>query len=177
MATITFDSELLRQPLPEKTLTGALDFRAVHDSASNPVIFTIQRDGRLLLLAQGESANGDIKVIDLSKQVAVHASDKVNALAVTQAKNLDIYLTFATGDGESASKLWILPPLSPTFKGWYEKIGANSACRSIGEHNVIISKLLLVSWNKLPRLSENIVLLTIDREARTMGLDILSVQQ
>ena len=142
MATIEFDSELLRQPLPQKTLANALDFRAVQDFQSNTIVFSIHKDGSLLLLAG--NGKGTTKLINISKQLGVQSPVKVQALAVSQAKNLDIYTAFATADGKNASNLWVLSPLSPTTESWYDSINVNSIFLGKQSSTIVISKLLLV---------------------------------
>lgn len=145
MPTIIYDTELLRQPWEEKLLDGVLDFGVVHDSLSRPIIFTLHRDGKLLLLAQDGEA--EFKVLDLSKQLGLKESEKVSAFAVSQARNLDIYLAFATKnqDETTSSKIWILPALSPASPNWIELIEPNLAFKGPSTSSNVVSKLLLVS--------------------------------
>ncbi|CAN9209281.1 unnamed protein product [Alternaria alternata] len=71
MASITFDSELLRQPLPQKILAAAIDFRALYDANSNPVLLsgsTVDESGYPLLVAvvnePGRTAK-DVRRVDV----------------------------------------------------------------------------------------------------------------
>lgn len=140
MATVTVDYELLRQPLQEKTLTGALAFRVVYDGSHRPVLFSIDKDGQLLLVAAGDT--GEYTVVNISTQLKFLPSEKVTAMAVSQEKNLDIYIAFATGEEKIPSRLWVFPPLSPKSGNWYANI---SGYTSVETPNWVISKLLLVS--------------------------------
>ncbi|KAF5026751.1 hypothetical protein F66182_1170 [Fusarium sp. NRRL 66182] len=142
MTTVTFDYELLRQPFQEKALAGAAEFRTVYDGSGRPVIFSIDHDGKLLLLAPGTS--GEFKTVNLSKQLGVQDSDKVLALAVTQARDHQLHICLSSGDGQAASKLWIFRPFQPTLDSWYDDINPGSALVGPAP-STIISKLLLAS--------------------------------
>jgi len=145
MATINFDSELLRQPWEEKLLDGALDCRAVHDYLSRPVIFTLLKSGKLLLLAQDDKA--ELCVLDLSAQFGLKPTEKVSAIAVSQAKSLEIHVVFATTDQDAItfSKLWVLPGFVPASPTWLENVKTMTAFQGPQSDSSLISKLLLVS--------------------------------
>lgn len=145
MASITHDSELLRQPWQDRILEGVLDFRAVHDSLSQPIVFFLQQDGKLSLLVQDDKS--DLNVVNLSDKFGVGSSEKVTAIAVSQAKNLDIYLAFATQkkDDTGSSNLWVLPPLSPLSSTWLMSLGPDAVLKGGQSSSKVISKLLLVS--------------------------------
>jgi hypothetical protein len=58
MAKVIVDYELLRQPLHEKTLSGAIAFRVVYDASNRHIILSVDKDGALLLVLPGELKKG-----------------------------------------------------------------------------------------------------------------------
>lgn len=185
-STVSLDYELLRQPLPEKTLEGAVDFHAVQDATGNPVLFTVHRDGRLMLLVQGAS-NGDMQLIDLSSRLGVDKSFVVQALAVSQTSDSKIYIAFATRaravgsdakkTNQGPSKVWLLAPLLPTHDAaWYDGIGPQSLLKQSSSvcTECSVSKLLLVSTLLIVvSIAENITLRAgSDFESRWVQLPI-----
>lgn len=145
MNTIKVDSELLRQPWQEKLLDQALDFRAVHDYLSRPVIFVLHQNGKLLLLTPDD--NAELCVFDLSAKFGLQSSQKISTIAVSQATSLETYLVFAATSQDTTipDNLWVLPGLSLGSPGWPENIENISAFKGSGPNSKLVSKLLLVS--------------------------------
>ena len=142
MASITFDSELLRQPLPQKTLSAALEFKALYDANSNPVLLSVSKEGALLLLVSDDT--GTIQVVNLSSQLGIVASSKVQTLAVTQATNLETFVAFATSAEGGSSDLWVLSPFSPSGSEWHKNLGVGLVFKGAQKSSWNVSKLLLV---------------------------------
>ncbi|KAF4445534.1 hypothetical protein F53441_10731 [Fusarium austroafricanum] len=143
MSLITFNSELFRQPLAQKTLAAALEFKALYDSDSEAFFLSVSRNGALVLLARDHAST--LKVIDLSSQLGVPKSEKVTALAATQAIGLETYMAFSTQTVSGASNLWIVSPFSPTGSGsaWSESLKPGSLLSTSKQHSIHIEKLLL----------------------------------
>lgn len=61
---IALDSKWLRHPLPQKTLTVALELKALYDLSSESFLLIVSRDGALMQLVKDQTQ--DLKVINLS---------------------------------------------------------------------------------------------------------------
>lgn len=147
MSSITFDSELLRQPVAEKPLEDVQDFRVVLDAKEQPVVFVLSRKGKLLMLAADK--NGNMQLVDLSSKLELPATDRVCSMAVSQGANIGanpaIYLVLATTNGKNESSLFVLGALSPTTDNWYAKINKQALYSGTQRSSMSITNLLLVS--------------------------------
>jgi hypothetical protein len=138
-----YDSELMLQPLPEKTLTDAKDFRVVYDSNADPAVFGLRFTGQLVLIAKDDRGNNEI--VDLGEEMKLPSDEKIAAFAVRQnPKDLKIYLAFGTQKSSDAGKIYVVSPFDPKGSSWYKQINQSSLLSSTEAEKHVPHKLLLV---------------------------------
>ena len=120
------DYELMLQPLPERVLNDAKDFRVVYDKNADPAVFSLSREGRLILIAK--SFQGQNAMVNINEQFGMKKDDQVSAIGVRQDPiSRLIYLVFGLVPASGASKIHVLAPIDPVNianeKPWYSRLG------------------------------------------------------
>jgi hypothetical protein len=142
MAQITSQCEMMQNAVAAGPIKLKGRFFAVEDGQGEPMIFSIDQNGKLCLIMKDDS--GENVLLNLNEKFAVPDDHTITALAATQNRNGKIHLCFAASKGGDASKLYVLQPMGTGLDLW-DVPSLESLCYKGEQWKIQIRDILLVS--------------------------------
>lgn len=115
MATLTSDSEIMKQMIPAVPIPSSSHFQVVHDELHRPMIFSIGNDGIFYLIKA--DSDGKNQLVNLSEKFKL--SRKTLAFCISQDIDHTTYLIVAEeGLAKQGSRIYVMEPTKPESFDW-----------------------------------------------------------
>lgn len=122
------------------------DFAAVRDSNGSPMIFAVDEDGILSLIAR--SHDGHTQILDMNSRFGLATPQfQVAAVAADQGSDGTIYLVLAVREDGKADRVHALRPMSnrlADWKAWFAKADLYSGLQD----DFYVREILLVWFTR-----------------------------